>query len=126
MGGPSEAHPPIMLGGYSECDMIKVSVMYPARPGSTFNWDYYLGEHLRLTHQLLDSRGLVRIEIDRGLGSFPPGATAPYHAVGHLFFRTLDEMQNALGATAAQFIEDERKYAPSGSVVQISELVTPI
>jgi len=68
---------------------------------------------------------LVRIEIDRGLGSFPPGAPAPYHAVGHLFFRSMEEMQSALGSTATQFIEDERKYAPVPSVVQISEIVEP-
>jgi uncharacterized protein (TIGR02118 family) len=103
--------------------MVKLSVMYPMTANSKFDWDYYLGEHLRLAHQLLDPRGLVRIEIDRGLGSFPPGAPAPYHAVGHLYFRGMEEMQSALGATAAQFIEDERKYAPSGSVVQISEVV---
>jgi uncharacterized protein (TIGR02118 family) len=103
--------------------MIKVSVMYPATPDSKFHWDYYLNEHLQLAHKLLDPRGLVRLEIDRGLGSFPPGAPAPYHAVGHLFFRTIDEMQAALGATAVQFIEDEKKYAPSGSVVLISEVL---
>jgi uncharacterized protein (TIGR02118 family) len=103
--------------------MIKVSVMYPASAGSKFDWEYYLGDHLRLAHRLLDSKGLVRIEIDRGVGSLPPGAPAPYHAVGHLFFRTMQEMMEALGATAMEFIEDERKYAPNGSVVQISEVV---
>jgi uncharacterized protein (TIGR02118 family) len=103
--------------------MIKVSVLYPVTPGSEFHWDYYLNEHLQLAHKLLDPRGLVRLEIDRGIGSLPPGAPAPYHAVGHLFFRTIDEMQGALGATAMQFIEDEKKYAPNGSVVLISEVV---
>lgn len=103
--------------------MIKVSVMYPMNADPRFDWDYYLGEHLRLAHQLLDPRGLVRLEIDRGLGSFPPGTPAPYHAVGHLFFRSMEEMLSALGGTAPQFIEDERRYAPGGSVVQISEVV---
>jgi uncharacterized protein (TIGR02118 family) len=103
--------------------MIKLSVMYPAAPGSQFHWDYYLNQHLQLAHTLLDPRGLVRIEIDRGIGGFPPGASTPYHAIGHLYFRTLDAMQSALSATAAQFIEDEKKYAPSGSVVMISEVV---
>jgi uncharacterized protein (TIGR02118 family) len=103
--------------------MIKVSVMYPAPEGSRFDWQYYLGDHLRLANRLLGDRGLVRIEIDRGLGSFPPGATPPFYAVGHLFFRSMDEMQSALSATAGQFIEDERRYAPVPSVVQISEVV---
>jgi hypothetical protein len=63
------------------------------------------------------------MEIDRGMGSLPPGAPAPYHAVGHLFFRTYAEMQSALSATAPEFIADERKYSSAPSVVQISEVV---
>jgi len=103
--------------------MIRLSVMYPRTPESRFDWDYYLGPHLALAHQLLDSRGLVRIEIGKGVGSFPPGASAPYHAVGHLFFCSMEELINALAPTAEQFIADERKYSSEQSVVQISEVV---
>jgi uncharacterized protein (TIGR02118 family) len=97
--------------------------MYPATPGSKFDWDYYLNEHRQLAQRLLQPRGLVRTEVDRGIGSFPPGAPAPYHAIGHLFFRTMAEMESALAATAAEFIADERKYTTVPSVVQISEVV---
>jgi uncharacterized protein (TIGR02118 family) len=103
--------------------MIRLSVMYPATPGSRFNWDYYLGPHLELSRKLLGSRGLVRTEIDRGLAGLPPGAPAPYHAIGHLFFNTLGDLQTALAATAAEFIADERNYTDAPSVVQISEVV---
>src|SRR5438445_6398641 len=103
--------------------MVRVSVMYPATPGSRFDWDYYLGEHLELARRLLGSRGLVRTEIDRGLAGLGPGTPPPYHAVGHLFFETLAEMESALQATAAQFIEDARNYTDVPSVVQISEVV---
>jgi uncharacterized protein (TIGR02118 family) len=103
--------------------MIRLSVMYPALPGSRFDWDYYLGPHLELSRKLLGPRGLVRTEIDRGIGSFPPGTPPPYHAVGHLFFRTMAEMESALAATAAEFIADERRYTSVPGVVQISEVV---
>lgn len=103
--------------------MVRLSVMYPATPGSRFNWDYYLGPHLELSRKLLMPRGLVRTEIDRGLGGLPPGTPAPYHAVGHLFFHTLADLQTALAATAADFIADERNYTDVPSVVQISEVV---
>src|SRR5262249_24898524 len=103
--------------------MIRVSVMYPNTPGSRFDWDYYLGEQLELSRRLLSSRGLVRTEIDRRIAGLPPGAPAPYHAVGHLFFRTLEEMESALAATAAEFIADERNYTTVPGVVQISEVV---
>jgi uncharacterized protein (TIGR02118 family) len=103
--------------------MIRLSVMYPATPGSRFDWNYYLGKHLELSRRLLTPRGLMRTEIDRGIGSFPPGAPPPYHAVGHLFFRTMDDLQTALAATAAEFIADEPHYTNVPSVVQISEVV---
>ena len=102
--------------------MVRLSVMYPASPGSRFDWDYYLGAHLKLAHRLLDSRGLVRIEIDRGVGSFPPGTPPPYHAVGHLFFNSMADLQAALGATANELVADAQKYSDA-SVVQISEVV---
>src|ERR1051325_4214788 len=103
--------------------MVRLSVMYPADPGSHFDWDYYLGPHLELARHLLGSRGLVRTEIDRGLAGLPPGSRPPYHAVGHLFFETLAEMESALQATAAEFIADEKRYTDVPSVVQISEVV---
>lgn len=103
--------------------MIRLSVMYPATPGSRFDWDYYLGHHSELSRTLLSSRGLVKVEIDKGIGGFPPGAPPPYHAVGHLFFRTLVELEKALAATAAEFVADESNYTDCPSVVQISEVV---
>ena len=103
--------------------MVRLSVMYPATTGSRFDWENYLGPHLELSRRLLNSRGLVRTEIDRGIGGLPPGSPPPYHAVGHLFFETLRELESALGATAAEFIADERNYTDVPSVVQISEVV---
>ena len=103
--------------------MVRLSIMYPAKPGSRFDWDYYLGPHLELAARLLNARGLVRTEIDRGIGSLPPGSPAPYHAIGHLFFRTMEELMAALAATAADFIEDQQRYTDVASVIQISEVV---
>ena len=103
--------------------MVRLSVMYPALPGSRFDWDYYLGGHRDLARRLLGGRGLVRTEIDRGVGGMPPGSPAPYHAVGHLFFGSMAKLESALQATAAAFIADESNYTDAPSVVQISEVV---
>ena len=102
--------------------MIRLSVMYPATPGSQFDWDYYLGPHRELSQRLLGSRGLIRTEIDRGIAGIPP-AGPPYHAIGHLFFRTMADLEAALEATVAEFVADERNYTDTPSVVQISEVV---
>jgi uncharacterized protein (TIGR02118 family) len=103
--------------------MIRLSVLYPATPGSRFDWDYYLGAHVALVHRLVDPLGLVKIEIDRGIGGMPPGAPAPFHAVGYLYFNTLEEFQTALFATAPELIADQANYTDVASIVMISEMV---
>lgn len=103
--------------------MVRLSVMYPNGSGSSFDWDYYLGPHIELAKKLLLPRGMVRLEIDRGLGAFPPGAPAPYHAIGHLFFASVQDMESALAAAASELIADQRKYHSGESVVQICEVV---
>ncbi len=97
--------------------------MYPAGPESRFDRDYYLGHHLELSRRLLTPRGLVRLEIDKGLGSLPPVSPPPYHAVGHIFFNIIDELLLTLEATAADFIADEHNYTHVPSIVQINEVV---
>jgi len=103
--------------------MVRLSVMYPATAASTFDWNYYLGPHLVVARQLLVPRGLVRIEVDRGIGAFPPGTPSHYHAIGHLYFETMVELDVALAATAPELIADQRKYYSGESVVQVSEVV---
>ncbi len=100
--------------------------MYPTTPGSRFNWSYYHGPHLDLARRLLSARRPVRTEIDPGVGRLPPGTPPPYHAVGHLFFRTMEELASALEATASEFVADERNCTGVVSVVQISEVVEQV
>jgi uncharacterized protein (TIGR02118 family) len=107
---------------YSE-NMVRLSVLYPAVSGSTFDWSYYLGPHLVLARRLLVPLGLVRIEVDRGVGAFPPGTPSHYHAIGHLYFETMLHLDTAIAATAPELIADQRKYYSGESVVQVSEVV---
>src|SRR3974390_1873828 len=103
--------------------MTRRSGISPATPGSTFDWSYYLGPHLVVARHLLSSRGLIRIEVDRGIGAFPPGTPSHYHAIGHLYFETMQQLATALAATAPDLIADQRKYFSGESVVQVSEVV---
>jgi uncharacterized protein (TIGR02118 family) len=103
--------------------MVRLSVLYPAAPGTTFDWDYYLGPHLDLAHRLLVPMGLLRVELDRGVMAFPPGTPSHFHAVGHLFFNSTEDMERALSAHAPALIADQRSYFSGESLVQVSEVV---
>jgi len=103
--------------------MVRLSVPYPATPGSKFDWDYYLGPHVALVHRLWDPLGLVKLEIDRGVAGLPPGAPAPFHAIGYLTFPTMGDLQMALISSAAELIADQARYTDVQSVVMISEVI---
>jgi len=103
--------------------MIRLTVLYPVTTESTFDWNYYLGPHLVLARQLLLPHGLVRIEVDRGIAAFPPGTPSHHHAIGHLYFETMLQLDTALAATTSALIADQQKYYSGESVVQVSEVV---
>lgn len=103
--------------------MVRLSVLYPATPGSHFNWDYYLTTHVAMAKAALEPRGLVRMEIDKGLSGFPPGTPAPYHCVAHLIFNTPEELDRALAETAAGLIADVPNYTDVPAMPIVSAMI---
>jgi uncharacterized protein (TIGR02118 family) len=77
--------------------MIKVSVMYPGRPGVRFDHDYYRAKHLPLIKRRLGA-ALKYYAIDKGLGGAAP---APYVAMCHLLCETLESYDSAYAPHAA-------------------------
>src|SRR5215813_3207035 len=73
---------------FQEETMIKVSVMYPNKPGVRFDHDYYRTKHLPLIQRRLGA-ALKYYTIDKGLvdGKGNPGA---YVAMCHLLCDSVD------------------------------------
>ena len=80
--------------------MIRISALHPNQPGEKFGWDYFTEKHMPLVRQRLDPIGLIRAEVDKGLGTAEPGAPAPFIAVAHLYFNSMEEIHKAFEATA--------------------------
>ena len=95
--------------------MIRVSVLYP-KPGK-FDFDYYATKHMAMVHKLIDSYGLVESEVNKGVGD------SPYVAVGHLIFRSLEDMAKALEAHDKDFAADGPNYTDIQPQFQVSEIV---
>jgi uncharacterized protein (TIGR02118 family) len=102
--------------------MVRMSVYYPSQPGVTFDHAYYSGEHRQLCQRVLGPLGLERVEIDRGVAGYG-GGPAPYVAVGHLFFDSMDALQTAWAAGGGEIVADVPRYTNAQPVVQISEIV---
>jgi len=102
--------------------MIKVTVLYPATEGGSFDHDYYATTHFGMVQKQLGPMGLVRCEIEKGIGTAEPGKPAPYVAIGSMYFEGLEQMQAALGA-AEDLRADLPNYTNIEPVFQISEVV---
>ena len=102
--------------------MVKISVLYTNAPGCTFDMDYYLNTHMRICREQLGS-ALKGIQVDQGLGAGAPGVPAPFLAIGHLLFDSVEAFQAAFTATAAAAIQgDIPNYTNVPPILQMSEV----
>ena len=103
--------------------MIRVSIHYPSKPGAKFDVDYYAGKHMDLVTELLKPAGLVRWEVDKGLSGPAPDSPAPFVAVGHLYFNTVDDFQKAFAAHGAAVMGDLPNFTDIEGQIQINEII---
>ena len=95
--------------------MIRVSVMYAQ--GGKFDFDYYRTRHMRLVHKLLDPFGLVKTEVNKGVGD------SPFIAIGHLVFNTMEDMQKGLQAHDPELAADVVNFTDVKPQFQVGEIL---
>lgn len=94
--------------------MIRLSVLYPATDGATFDHDYYRDTHVPLA---VKTWGLDRADIDKGIDG-------PYVAAVHFTFDSLEAMGAAMGVPGtADVLADVANYTTIAPVMQTSEIV---
>ena len=103
--------------------MIRVSVMYQNEQGKKFDWDYYLNKHCVTVRQKLTPLGLVRAEIDKGLGSAQPGVPAPFLVMAHMYFNNVGDFQKCMAIHGGDLMSDIPNFTNIQPQVQISEIL---
>jgi uncharacterized protein (TIGR02118 family) len=101
--------------------MVCVSVFYPNDAGKKFDHDYYAAKHMPLVMDRLKSSGLIRYEIDRGVGGGAPGAPAPFVCVGRLYFNSPEGFQEGLRSHGPEIMADVANYTDLSPSIQVSE-----
>jgi len=104
--------------------MIKVTVLYPNKPEGKFDHDYYANQHMKMVVEKFGPMGLVKGEIDKGIGGAAAGSPPPYLALGHMIFNSIEDFQKALGAHGDEIMADIPNYTNIEPQIQISEIVT--
>ena len=103
--------------------MIKVTVLYPNEEGKTFDFDYWAGPHMEIVHGRLDSMGLQRSELEKGVSAADPNAPAPFVAMATLYFNTADEVHEGFKTHGREILGDIKNYTDISPQYQISEVL---
>ncbi len=101
--------------------MIKVSVMYPNSTDTNFDIEYYCNTHLPMVAELLGD-ALKGGNVDSGLAGGSSGEMAPFIAMGHMTFESMDSFQNAFGPNAKKIMGDIPNFTNTQPQIQISEI----
>lgn len=104
--------------------MIRVTVLYPHKPEGKFDHAYYANQHMKMVNEKLGPMGLVKSEIDKGVGGASAGSPPPYVALGHLVFNSIEDFQKAFAAHGEEIMSDTPNYTDIEPQIQISEIVT--
>ena len=103
--------------------MIRVAVLYPNKPGATFDYNYYAKKHMKLVEDRLKTMGLIRIEIDKCINKTAISSKAPYITVGYLIFGSVDDLKKAAGPIGGELNDDIPNFTNVQPIVQISEII---
>lgn len=101
--------------------MIKVSVFYPRSADSQFDIDYYCETHMPMVQQLL-GQACTGIAVEEGIAGGAPGELPTYHAMGHLYFDTVDAFQSSFGPNAAEIMADVPNYTNVEPTLMVSRV----
>ena len=102
--------------------MIKVSIMYPNKPGVRFDHEYYRTKHLPLIKSRMGA-ALKYYTIDKGLSGAIQNGPATYVGMCHLLCDSLETYHSAHDPHAAELSGDIHNFTDMTPVVQISEVV---
>jgi uncharacterized protein (TIGR02118 family) len=102
--------------------MIKVSVMYPNKPGARFDHAYYRDKHMPLVKARMGDSCLF-YTVDKGLAGGAPGEPATYVGTCHIHCDSVESFQGGFGPHAKEILADIANYTDLAPLIQISEVM---
>jgi uncharacterized protein (TIGR02118 family) len=101
--------------------MIKVSVLYPNKPGSRFDADYYLKIHMPMATELLGSK-MKSVSAEIGTAGGVPGEPPAFAAIAAFTCESVAVFMQAFMPVAGQLQGDIPNYADIEPILQFSDL----
>jgi uncharacterized protein (TIGR02118 family) len=101
--------------------MVKVTFLYPSKPGSRFKADYYIDTHMPLVVNRLGS-ALKGYSAEIGLSGAMPGSPPPNAAIASFTFDSVEAFTAAVMPHYMELQNDIPNYTDIEPIVQISDL----
>lgn len=101
--------------------MIRVSVLYPNKPGSRFDADYYLNVHMPMAAKLL-GQAMKAVTAEIGVAGGAPGKAPAFAAIAGFTSESVEDFMLAFMPVAGQLQKDIPKYTDIEPVIQFSKL----
>jgi len=101
--------------------VIKVSVFYANGEGKHFDIGYYCEKHMTMVKRLCGP-ALKGMAVEHGMSGMTASSPAPFMAMGHLYFDSVEAFQGAFGPHLNEIMSDVPKYTNVQPIVQISEV----
>jgi uncharacterized protein (TIGR02118 family) len=101
--------------------MVRVSILYPNKPGSHFDADYYINVHMPMAGKLLGP-AIKGMTAEIGVASGNSGEEAPFAAIAGFVCESADAFNQAFGPVADQLQNDIPRYTDIEPIVQFSNL----
>jgi len=101
--------------------MMRITVLYPAGDGLTFDMDYYLKTHIPLFQKRMGA-AMTDLSVEKGISAGMPGSPAPYVAMVRGSFESVEAFAAAFARHAAEIQGDIPNYTNTQPVIQISQI----
>ena len=101
--------------------MIKVSILYPKKPGSRFDAEYYLKVHMPRAAELL-APAVKDVSVDIGVSGAVPEAPPAFWAIAGFTCESIEAFTQVFVPHATELQGDIPNYTDVEPTIQISQL----
>jgi len=104
--------------------MTRISILYPNKKGSRFDFRYYVETHMPMSIRLLSAHpGFRSVSVERGVGGAAPGSEPAYLAMCHFLFASIEDFMAAFMPNADTLQGDIPRYTDIEPVIQFNEVL---
>jgi uncharacterized protein (TIGR02118 family) len=101
--------------------VIKVSILYPNKPGGRFDAEYYVNVHMPLAMRLLVS-AVKSVSVEVGVSGATGGQEPPFHAVTGFTCESMKAFSEAFLPAADELRADIPNFTDIEPIIQVSKV----